>query len=564
MATPIAVVNDFPQHRRHTRRNTRSSNWTAADSKRPVTHQQAGPYRTTHFETQQPQHVSHIAVWSQLGMGKSANDEVVSPNISDHSPPTSPIYSGRALCHNDPVPATSHIVFTPPGEAMKNPNITGVPYQTATIKPSETKPKQAWWRLGFNPSTTSFDTASGRSSTSGGKEIPNFRHFLHEAKAIYKTGPEGEGQEVWHSYLQFRKQKYAETRQDTTELPTSRLPVAPFPQLPAAGLSKYPPLRSRHSTVQRNNISESVYLRQDCTWSKETHFQSSRNMPIAINANIQQAVDVNKPLPPVPQLQPAPKAQRSVAEKNANWVGIATVGKQHPTMREGHVRRTECLPSVWKGGASWWRPLTDKQTSKAHNTLKAQISHPIPIMAVNEGRIANAAAEYGGVGGSGATISLAVDRNGLPFNHRDQVGLKQVRPSPPRNVEQHQKSKGKAREDTPPTYWREIFDTFPRSGSRSTAPKGRNRKSSNASFGCQGLPYSISNPYIQDPWPARQYHARKSMDLASHTEYADPETVCCDMSENCDGIRDTRFYQPYHDILSEYRGQVLSDEGDGS
>ncbi|KAH7391933.1 hypothetical protein BKA66DRAFT_31914 [Pyrenochaeta sp. MPI-SDFR-AT-0127] len=451
----------------------------------------------------------------------------------------------RAPHYASAVPAPRPTVFPLAADVREKSDVTMLPsYYNPTINLPKTKPKQMCWRQRLNLDTTSYSATSARDSVDKVQAIRSLTESFRVAKEIYKIGPEGEGQEVWKSYRQFRKHKHAKSRQDTTTLMGDKPQVAPLQQLPPVRLAAYPPSQPLPAQLKRGDISKSLRLRQDDALREGDRSQYSRYMSVATDLSIQH-IDVNKPLPPIPQLEPAPKMRRSMGLESAYLVGIAAAGIQHAIERREDIQCTQSLRHVSKVRAPRLRALTDKHACKANMSS--------PLMAVDEGQTANVAAKCGGVCHSTGTVHDAVNCDGVSLTQRSRAEAKLVRRPRPLILEQCQKGKQRARVSTPPMHWRNLFDTFAKPAGKSALLRGRNRRSSDASFACQGLSNSTSNSYIQKSDVLNRCHARKSMDLYTRTEHMVPEPLFSGNCGNSDETRHTRFYQPYHDVLSEYQ-----------
>ena len=551
MANSRAVVNPFTKNENRMRRNTRDSRWVSDNSGYRRPQQQTGPGKTAQYIPQQFQHVSHtpsMAAYPDEISPKARTHSPPLPQLQTSPPPVSPTFSDRTFHRDSPVSPIGPIDFSRPEERRKSSDVTVFPYFPSSIKKPELKSKKSWWKQGLNKSSNSPTATSGENMVDEGQASTSLADLYRTAKDIYQVGPKGEGQKIWTSYMQFRKEKqnHTEARQDISAAQAERPQTAP--QFLAAAHSVHPALRplpgQSHTTFDRARP-KTPLVRQDSGLSEGEFSRSSYEVPLSIDQSIQQAVDVNKPLPPVPQLQPAPRTRHLMDLESAFKVGIAAASMQHPTQRRGESQRPERDQPVSKETHSgpWWKALADKQTTKAHAALKAKISHTRPLTAFNNGRTANVATECGGVGGPGAATSLPVSRNGAPTSQTSQAkDKKQVKRPPPLNLSEQQKGKQKARHETHPMHWREMFDT---------ATKGKKRKDSDTSFACQGLPESYPAVNVRDPGTSTQFQMeRRSFDTDDRDFVPGP--LFAGRQGDDDGRRDTRFYQPYYDVLGEY------------
>jgi hypothetical protein len=378
--------------------------------------------------------------------------------------------------------------------------------------------------------------------------------FYHTARAIYKVGPQGEGQKLWSSYKQYRKgeQYRTEVKQEPQkQIPAPRRPSAP--ELSVHPLMRPPPPRAGRAPRKTVPSAEDVRASKESDYSR-----SSCEVPVQIGPDIQQFVDASKPLPSVPYLQLAPKAKQDqvklskplpslplrptprpkqhididackplpsvpflsglkrelqVENKSSipmNFVSTTASDVRYPKQQHIGSRRVEnhISETATSKASLWWRFLTDitpkRQTHDAPHftnkhtaTTNPTISRPRPMTALQNGRTANVAIECGGVGGPGAAVSY-----------------------PPLEMSENQKSKPKG-----------SYEPAGRHKSNYDLHWARRRKSSDANFACQGM-----NEYA--PGPSRQMM---------------PEPLLSGKSdETAGGVRDTAFYGAYYEVLDEY------------
>ncbi|CAO2648820.1 Nn.00g097690.m01.CDS01 [Neocucurbitaria sp. VM-36] len=574
MANSRTVVNPFTKSGSGMRRNSRDSSWVTVDSQRSGIQRQAWPDKTVQPVTQDFQHVSQIPPLSQGPDESSTNTRTnFPPSLRTRGLcPVSPTFPNRVLRRDSPVSATEPIDFSRLADTKNGPDSSVSPYYPSSITKLKPTTKQSWWKQGLNRSATPPKPTSDENTASQKRANPSLIDRYRNAKDIYQVGPAGEGQKVWRGYKQFRKEKqsHAEVRQD---IPTAEAhePSRLAPQIPVETLPVHPPWRplpgqihTRHEA--RNSVPKSLHTRKDTGVSERILSHSSCEVPVAFDKTIRQVVDVNKPLPPIPLLQPAPKVRRPMDMESAFMVGIAAANMQQGTYTRVVPQPLKTDQNASKQNAQstpWWKALADKQATKTSTALKSKISHRGPLMAFNDGQTANVATECGGVGGPAAAISLANKHKDTPFNKPSHMKEKQVNRPPPLNVSQRQKGKQKVRvDDTPPTHWRDMFDTFAISAGKSTmtgANKGRKRKDSDASFACQGLGGSEvgasaagAGAGVRDPGPSRQVQMRApGRFYADHEDLAPWPRVTVPRGVS-DEARDTRFYQPYYEVLSEY------------
>ncbi|PZD43410.1 IlvA, Threonine dehydratase [Pyrenophora tritici-repentis] len=267
----------------------------------------------------------------------------------------------------------------------------------------------------------------------------------------------------------------------------------PLPRLPLTSHPDgvlYPPLRprpiqARSESKGKEAEAESWNARKDSDFS-----QTSYEVPITIDDDIHSTVDASKPLPPASHLSPALKAQKTASQiqfKHEVQPKVKVVNVNRPGGSKHDAEKA--------GGHTWWKPLP----SKAAPSLKIKISYPGPLMASGKGAVVNIATESGGVGGPAAAVSLPVTRTGAfrPQAQTSYDARKQI-------------DKGKM---------------------------GRKRKSSDASFCCQGVDGELLDRYqVSDQAASDQEDDMLLLPLFSGTR----------------GGRDTNFYQPYVEVLDEY------------
>ncbi|KAF1845655.1 uncharacterized protein K460DRAFT_286434 [Cucurbitaria berberidis CBS 394.84] len=468
MVNPRAVANPFTKNENHMRRNTKNNKWVAVDSEHTYTQRRAGPSRPVQIRTQQSQHLSHIPSMSTI------SDEV----------------SQKPRIHNPPPLRTKS---SSPGSGA-----TVFPYYPSTITKPEPRPKQSWWKQGFNISDTPPKVAPGKNTTGGSQTVPSITDLYRTAKEIYQVGPEGEGLKVWRDYKQSRKgkQNQTEAKQDKSTAQvyqksrtTPPVPAAPLRPLPGQVYTGF----EADKVIRRG-----PYAQKDSRLSEGEFSRSSCEVPIAIDKSVQRVVDTNKPLPPVPLLQAAPKTRHPMDLETAFRVGIAAASIQHPTQQRVGNQGAESDQHVPKDAHSgpWWKSLADKHSAKAHDGLKAKISHRGPLTAFNDGRTVHVAAGCNRVGGPAAAIPRPVNHNGVPTTQSAQAKKNQ-----------------------------------------SMGTKGKKRKSSDASFACQGL--------ADTSFPASQSAMHDDKELV-------PEPLFSGARAGDEGMRDSMFYEPYYDVLNEY------------
>ena len=579
------------------RRNISGTRWVSVENEN-ATIRRPGPDRNVRIETQQSRHVSHAASipqdvsregvlhsQSHSPLAKAAiydaedlrhipdphtrlpsvrswssfysDDGAVSPKTvtpsskSQSYAPASPIRNKPKTRRDSPISAFEPIDLSSTVEARKDSDATVFPHFPYTIKKPEAVTKQ----------------------TQGRQDPWNLADLYRNAKDIYNVGPKGEGQKVWSSYKRFRKvqQIHSEIQEiPLKQMPTPRRPSAPM--LAAHPSSLSPPSQMNGASDEATTSFESQTLRKDSEVSR-----SSCEVRVRIGPDIQQFVDVTKPLPRIPQLRPAPRSRLDVESKALppvphvqsapksksrqhvehksskevrmpaaiDFVSTAASGVQYPTQWRGARQRTEKGPSRTKNNkSSQWRkpslaeivpgyqtpitthskPSTDK--AELYNETKAKISRPSPITALQDGRTANIAIECGGVGGPG-----------------------QVQPP----MSERQKGKQKASHDNTaglafPKHWREKLLSPTGLAGKSMKQMTRKRKDSDASFACQGIEEPSQAYLVRDPKPSSQFRPGEVIEEGDML----PEPLFSGVRSGKEGIRDTRFYQPYCEVLDEY------------
>ncbi|CAE7201579.1 hypothetical protein P3342_010682 [Pyrenophora teres f. teres] len=413
--------------------------------------------------------------------GPSKNTDIVTPKLRHDSQEASMYEEADNFS-----PRTRVVTSTRDNTRSVSPVFPSYPSST---KKSETIAQSPWWNQ---------DERTGP-DTNTAVEKPDTRAnaWYRTARHIYMTGPEGEGQKAWKLFQTVRSKQRIDTgrkqtapvRRKVDETYNKALPRLPLSSHPRGVL--YPPLRPRPIQArpefegkepEPEPEPETRNARKDSEFS-----QTSYEVPITIDKNIHSTVDTSKPLPPAPHSSPAPKQQKTVAKTQVQSEVQPKVKVVNANPLGGSKQRTEKA-----GGHTWWKPFP----SKAAPSLKTKISYPGPLMASGKGPAVNIAAESGGVGGPAAAVSLPVTRTG---------GF------PPQAQTRYA-----AREEV------------------DKAKVGRKRKSSDASFYCQGVEGALPDRY--------QVSERATSDK-------EPDMLPLPLFS---GARDTRFYQPYVEVLDEY------------
>ena len=276
---------------------------------------------------------------------------------------------------------------------------------------------------------------------------------------------------------------------------TQELAVPPSARMAARGrLVRNPPTRpQREHEVFYETGAVHVVKRKDSVLSNGTTSFASRVVPLSKDRVVERAVHFNKPLPPIPQLKPAPKPQRSKPTYGAYMVGMAVGGMPFPGHCEGCVqpaaepKKGSQNPSPF---SSPWKSLTEKRAAKAREALKSKISRPGPLMSENGGYTANIAVQCGGVGGPGAARSLPISRDGTPLTRPAPVKCREARLPPPWKLEQlasWKKGKQDDGDDRSRGNWQGVLDSLTKSAGKRAQYMTKRQKSSDMSFKCRGL-----------------------------------------------------------------------------
>lgn len=315
--------------------------------------------------------------------------------------------------------------------------------------------------------------------------VANHTNVFRSAKDIYHHGPKGEGQKLWRSYKQVKKDKHLKVEVlsnhgETFQAQRDR----PAPQRPersaAEPFATKPPPVHRKETVREHKTPTTTY-----------------EVPVLMSPN----VDINKPLPPIPQgLPPKTNHNRSEERKNQHW---------------------------WHS-----KPPKDKFKDRNHD-LKSKISRP----------------------------QLIEHDNGYNnSNNFQNIGNTSPRTVPV--IKSNSSGKGKqdpSSEGPSPSHWSERFSPHTEPHSKMKFPHffaGRDRQDSDTSFACAGFADEY-RALVRDPTSLRHN------DNASVTddERLLPEPLFSgtrggkgrEKDDEDGGARDSMFYDMYHEVLREYR-----------
>ncbi|KAH9860400.1 hypothetical protein J1614_011731 [Plenodomus biglobosus] len=514
MADQLEVSNPFTRYENRMRRNTRNSRWVDTNDLRSVPRQRAGPRRKVQHITQPHVHASHVPSRpTQVDdyEHKCSPDKCVSPKSGLPSQPPhvddiSPLSNPNNTRHGSFVSSLYTADYAHPEEATKGSDATVLPYFPTDFEKPGQKPKNQRHKsknlqidgdknkpLPAKPVSASHKVGSQKSA------------WWRTAKDIYETGPQGEGQKVWRAYQRARKENlgHAEMSQNVPDFSRSRT-SASRQQRAEPGHTVHAALRPLPSQIPLNQR----YIKDDVARKESEISHTSYEVPLSIDSSIHRNCDISKPLPPVPQLDPAPKTRR----KKALPVP--------PKQKSGHAYHSSSSPDdpnpPLPAKDPWWRALSDKQTAKAHVALKAKISRPAPLLAPNSSAT-NVAALVRGVGSPAAASSQPSDRI-----HAQDFAYTKSSPLHPSQIRDcgdiTTKGKGRAREETPSTHWLDRFTPASAALNKSFLHRPHNRRhNSDESFACQGLP-------PPDPDFGRQGLGIADVDAFKHAQlYLDPK-----------------------------------------
>ena len=328
---------------------------------------------------------------------------------------------------------------------------------------------------------------------------------LHrKAREIYRAGPKGEGHGLWDSYKQYKEAKSGRGAVNIAQEEAKASQPAPLLR------------RSGHPPAHVHDASPAVGRPSAGGYSL-----ASREVPIGLERS-PRFINTNKPLPSIPQLQPAPGSRKQVGRNSpkSSWV-TAQEAKVGSTAQRWGVGARKPAQEDTVNSTSWWKALAikipeievpslvqGKSDADRQKELKAKISRPI----LQQPEIA-----------SEANISS-----------RPPIPCRPEQPS------ERQKGKQKLNdESTAKHLWQKYTPDL-----SSPTLDFRRRKSSDASFVCAGIS-DDSWAYAQDPGPSRQYRASEHENLR-------PKSLFSGVRGGHEGPRDTTFYRSYQEVLDEY------------
>ena len=502
------------------RRNTQDTRWVAADGGH-----RTEPDNAAGLETKQSHVSRHKASVSEDADRNSTRTCASAPQhlqTRTHSPvsPTTP--------HR-----ISSIFVTESKDYLylegqrKGSDATVFPSYPFTIERPQVKPKGKWWKSTSRSGPAVLDLQSDKLYT--------------VAREIYKIGPQGEGQEIWKGIQDYRKKMHDITKERqgrSKHVKSETRPIARTIVPPNVVRTDAPPRRpprpEYHSTSEMER-------RLNSFPRTESHVsRSSGEVTIGIDRSLRPIANIHKPLPSIPRQTPLITTQVQKEQSSRS----TTMSKERKDGR--NVRKVEDTKS-----SPWWKSSADKQTVKAHDELKAKISRPRPIAALEQIRTVDVTSQCDGGGGSGAVRPPPVARDAVPSSGHAHVDKKEARRPPPLNLKQQhserRKGKQKASEEMPSSHWCERL-----LGSAQSAGKPlRKRRSSDVSFACVGLD-ATTERYVVDPGPSTQEQPRTHSDFDARQDGLVPEPLFIGMGSDNRSDRSSERYQAYDEILNEY------------
>ncbi|KNG49233.1 farnesyltransferase alpha subunit [Stemphylium lycopersici] len=306
------------------RKNTK---WVT-DGGRSAT-QRAGPQKEVHI----------VELKSQYGSQKAS----VSRNLNDISPETGHVDAARdemkqTAAETGPVSAKPNdctrsqaiaIDFSGLEQTRRRPDDTPISYCSTVIQDSSPVRKdtaRGQEQDARTGSGTRDDDVHAGNPHDEQKTLLDSVPWYRAAKHIYATGPEGEGQRAWKAYQHIRKEHKNGARADKTMRTREQIVLKyekPLPLPPSSGPDGvlFPSMRPRsaetRSETERDDF-ENQHPRKDSVFS-----QLSYEVPIAIEKSVGSTFDANKPLPPVPHLEAAPKPGPLIALSDGLTVNVA-------------------------------------------------------------------------------------------------------------------------------------------------------------------------------------------------------------------------------------------------
>jgi hypothetical protein len=328
------------------------------------------------------------------------------------------------------------------------------------------------------------------------------------------------------------------------------------------------PGRSTHSAAEVEKVpaspsEQSIYVKA----SGSVHQDAIR----------QRYVSASKPLPPVPKLEPTPRNRSRSREQPqpGRFVTLEDIratekARKEKTSRDKAVPHSSWMRRIASELKVYEPDVVDRRRKQRHlthrqNNLKAKISSPRPLLATNA-RTVNIAVESGGVGGPAAARSLPVKKYAYPKSpteHRRHEAQRS-REDP---AEKYKLKPTRSLRDAPgwhPDHVTQISDLInvanqpsttdvtrtehpQRRGGDPTARAGPSR----AYHPRADAPRTVRSDARDTDGPESRYHQRPS---TRHGNLSGSSYNRRDEARIDTEARDTRFYQPYHDVLQAYQG----------
>ncbi|KAF2876827.1 hypothetical protein BDV95DRAFT_651256 [Massariosphaeria phaeospora] len=678
-------------------RDTRARNRVPAETNEPtLRRERPGPRRPIQVVNEVGRPASQTASISAYGSGSTSthddlydsyevaigyyvDESAISPKTRAHISNSFPLMPNFEESHSPDIVAFDISDIRPIQEDRKGSDTTifpSYPYEIKKTEPKQKQKKKKGTKVQLNKPITPIKAAhlppkDIKKTQDNGHPGYDIVDFIRTAREIYHAGPKGEGQKLWSGVRNFRKEnktKKPETQQQQpqkldnhqkTTIKPGILTDRPLPRLPAEADRLYD-ISPESNTFRGRKGKEKM---------KESH--SSFEAPLGASRSVQYdaqdvVIDASKPLPPIPQLQPAPRSRnkslpalpppspppppaatkRAIPPPSSIWSQepVSSIPSPHFRAKMHHFpalddrqseRPRRAKEEAAKRPGFFSRlgskvPHEKRTTSASHKHIATKanekrskkqanfrptISGPGPLMAP-DGRTANIASEHGGVGGPAAAVPL-------PIYRRSSRSRKDAPQRPPRPAVGFTLPASKPEPKKEHShYWRDlvsppsgkIFGTY--SSSKDAKGKSRKRNDSDVSFMCQGLPSpsqaqahspppppAPSTPYYKPHYHQAQSQWQSQPQVALHPKRAPPSAPApahvvagpskqaapkrynqrfafeddnvenevvprplfsgTSSSNNWAGqqqqqhharsaSRDTRFYQPYDDVLREY------------
>jgi hypothetical protein len=238
-------------------------------------------------------------------------------------------------------------------------------------------------RMKRNPQNTKWvadsDIATKKQANRNTSEVnrsDNHISWYRAAKSIYESGPVGEGQEAWRAwkiYQRVRKEQHDGEEVAEQDIWMQEKEVPEYDRSPH--LHPYtvlaptlPPANGQIYYEEDDDIAVAPrHARKDSGVS-----QSSIGVPPTVKRHMHQAMNANKPLPPVPRPGSAPEPRRTVRPPSPPPPLPPPPPTILPTQRSENTKAiSPKTPRIsTKPGPQWWkRPQSP--------TLKSKISYPL-------------------------------------------------------------------------------------------------------------------------------------------------------------------------------------------